>query len=450
MKKHIRLTAFFLAALISLTFIAACSGGSPRVLRITDENNANPIFITEDELNFLLALHKAVIFISTVYNSDEFFGTITDVPAHWFAPHNPDDPGGLTNAQFYAENALLFIEYYLVAKMLCEKYDIVVSEEQEQELHRLLYEFLESFFGGSVRIFDAELSAFGINFNMFEQLAFTSQRISNLLEHLYSPDGGIFLDQLQRIYNEQYARVSIILVNNDITRDPGIFDIMDSREYEDGQFIGLGETVFTVEYNDAGEAVISEERIITRMTEEEFDEFIEDYVENFESAARVRAEEILLRTKTEDFADLLILSDDPRSASMPDGIPIRNFNSIADDHVWDEEERIFISEIFKIEIGETRIIENPYGIHIVKRYALNPEHALHPSINHFLQYTHKFEYFEIYRGLIDRKTYSMPAISYADIPHSFIFDFPGNNIPIHVFILEIIAIIYSVIDGTAR
>ncbi len=255
----------------------------------------------------------------------------------------------------------------------------------DEELEKLMRNASD---GGTKNELNAVLSGYGANYDILREAYIMEAKLEKVQIELFGKDASMVSDILKQEYMEKnyvrFKHVFIYTVNLEYEKDADgnvayfnksthqylyIKDGTTSpKKNENGENLRdkFGNIIY---YHDDGTVAYDKENgspatkydsngntIVSKMSEEELAEH------------RAYAERILnLANGNESFEhfDTLVAtySEDDGSAEYPNGIYLSETSNYDAANIRDE--------VFKMEIGETKMVSSEYGIHIIKRYELD-------------------------------------------------------------------------------
>ncbi len=225
---------------------------------------------------------------------------------------------------FVTDNAKTFIS----AMHLFDELGLELPKSETKEIDETLETLLKERADGSKSAFNADLAAYGVNYDILREVYIIEAKLEYLEEYLYGENGAepISAEEKDEYYNESYVRIKQIFLytsNKPITDDEGNFT-----------------------YDDQG-------NVATR-----------DFTDAEIAAQEKRAEEVTARlSKGEDFDSLMEkYSEDKANEQYPNGYYFTRTAQYVEE---------VVNKAFEIEVGEYATVRSEYGIHIIFREELD-------------------------------------------------------------------------------
>lgn len=218
------------------------------------------------------------------------------------------------------------IKKNLVCMYLFDKYSLKLPDGTKDEIKEKIDKLVEDM--GGKKEFANYAADFGVDAKLLERIYLIEEEIEYLRDYLYGANGTekVTAEQKDKYYNDNYARIRHIFFS---TSTQYVLD-------------GNGSYTFDADGN----------KITTTPTDEEI------------NRKKVTATAVHARIEAgESFEELLEqYTEDEASKTYKNGYYLTSTIDYIDE---------VVDAAFDMEIGEVRLVNSDYGVHIVKRYALD-------------------------------------------------------------------------------
>ena len=218
--KKIRLISLFLAVLLTVGAMAACTKQKTAM-------EYEGCRVTTNMYSYWLSQIKS-----------SYVSASNDTEEYW----NTEYADGGTYADKLKEIVDFNVKVNLVCMHLFEEMGLEVSSEEKDEIDTAIDDLLASY--GSKSELNSMLAGFGINVNILKDIYNVDLKASKVYEALYAEGGVRAIDDeaLDKFYKENYSRIDIIFV----------YDSFEYKKDEDGNLIfnQASETYEKIELDD--------------------------------------------------------------------------------------------------------------------------------------------------------------------------------------------------------
>lgn len=309
MNKSKRILTFILALITVMMCFVSC-GQSASVMEFQKYK------VTGNMYKYWMSRYKA-LFLYTYAGSE-------DSKTFW----DTEIADGVTAEKLFTNIVDENIKKNIICMYLFDKYNLTLTASAEEAIDADIEQLINDIGEGSKKQFNAYAADFGVNEKILKQIYIIEEKIELLRDYLYGQNGVEKITDAQKndYYKENYVHIKHIFFS---TTDKYILD-------KDGHY----------QYDAAGN-VITE-----KLTDEE------------KQRQTVKADAVLARIKEgESFETLLNeYSEDESSKTYTNGF----YLSASTDYI-DE----VTSAAFDMEENEIRLVTSAYGVHIIKKYALD-------------------------------------------------------------------------------
>lgn len=313
MKKFKKLIAVLLLAATLCLLLPSCKTdlGKP-VMTLGDT------VITENMLEFWLSRYKA--YIVTYYLDGKNSSAFWDQKVS-----GSDKTWNETFTEFIIDNA----KTYCAALYLFDELGLSVSDKVVKQIDEEIETLLINQADGNKNTFNEILSQYGVNMDILRELYVLEEKVEFVQEYLYGKNGiePISTETKEKYYQDNYVRFKHVFLY--LNNRPA-FDA-------DGNY----------KYNEDGTVAYRE------MTEEE------------NNKVREKANGLLADIKAGTLTFEEVLQKHGEDITNEEYI---NGYYLSDDSVYVEE---VVKALDDMEVGEVRLVESEYGVHIVRRYELD-------------------------------------------------------------------------------
>lgn len=286
---------------------------------------------------------------------------------------------------YYTKIVLEEAKTYLAAIALFEEKELKLPDSYIKEIDEQMEELVLTEADGSKSAFNAILAEYGANYDILRESYIIEAKISYLMEHLFGKNGSkVGANIVDEYYQENYARFKqVFLYTFDYRYETD--DNGDIVYYKDGNRISY-DTSKTQKKNSDGEVLkdsngdviyvytddSGKERIAYDpdgasrypITDESGNAVRDPYNATEKKQVKEEIEELMSQVKKGDTVafDALVdeYSQDEGLKDYPNGYYITKST------VYDSPE--VIQEVFKMDVGEAKIVTSDYGFHLVMRY----------------------------------------------------------------------------------
>ena len=326
-KRFAKTIAVILCLAMMLPALFACSGGGSAIV-VSDKKTG--LGITESMFSYWLSYYKTEFLNSYGYQED---------PAELWAM----DTGEGTLGELLNKSILDNVKYTVAAAVLYKNSGQELSKELLGELDQTIKDMAADF--GSEKLLNEELKKYGADAKVLKKILEFEETYMALHDYLYNTDTGtskISDADVSASYEErskEYVRIKHILIN---TLPP-----------EEAAADGTGSAA-----NDALDA-------LTGTDDTDDTTPVADDAQTQYEAKLAQLKDIQDKIAAgEDFESFLDQSEDPGTASYPDGYFFRNDGSMVQE---------FADAAFDMAVGEVRSVETAYGTHVMKKYEITQE-----------------------------------------------------------------------------
>ena len=325
LKKFARMTAAVILCSLMLTSASCGSGGGKTAMSLTYGGKTTTL--SSNIYSYYMSYVKTMM-LYQYYSGSGVTDTaqMADIPGMWSSAYKGQSIPGVKTIGDYAKlQAQTQVENVLAVIAYCKQHNLELSKTQLNDIDVKIKDIINNQYSRSASMFEAALARFGINQTIFRQIK-RYEAMSGLVQtYLFDASTGklkITDDMVNQFYQKNCARVKHILIK----LSPGTKDVNGNPE----------------KYSDEELAV-----------------------------RRQKADDIYNSIKNgADFDSLLSDSEDPGSASYPDGYTISKSTNFVPEFI----EAVFPAKADEtgMKVGEVREVESSYGIHIMKRFDLLP------------------------------------------------------------------------------
>ena len=293
--------------LASLMLILCACEKSPIVMEYEGQ------VISADMYTYWMSRYKALFLYS--------YADSTDSPEFW----STEVADGITAETLFTNIIDENIKKNLVCMYLFDKYSLKLPSSTESDIDADM-EQLISDIGGS-EVFEEELTALGINKKTLREIYIIEEKIEYLRNYLYGTNGveKVTDEQKQAYMEDNYVCIRHIFFS---TSPEYVLDSNGSYTYDDSGNI----IIKTPTAEEINKKKVTAEAVYERICQgEDFEKMLEEY------------------------------TDDDASISYENGFYLTSSIDYIDE---------VTEAAFDMEIGEVRLVNSDYGVHIVKRYEL--------------------------------------------------------------------------------
>ena len=316
-----KIIAFIIViALVGTAFMASCGGGVKSGAPVMRSNHGGTVStVSSNIFSYYLSFVKS----SELYQYSSYFqmmgmGEIPDSPEIWNQeiPLDSGNPSIRTYGDVVRLQAVSQVQQLFAVELYCKDNNISLTKDEINEIDVAIKEMVRADFRNSKMNFNMTLARFGVNEQIFKQIKELERLYSVFTNYLLSPTTGIKPVSDTAIWDkfaDEYVRVRHILIRT----STGELD-------EEGREIPFSD-------EELAEKLAKADDIYNKiLSGEDFDDFYEE-------------------------------SEDPGSASYPNGYCFpRNSGMIIE----------FEDAAFDMKIDEVRMVETDFGMHIMKKYEL--------------------------------------------------------------------------------
>ena len=209
--KKIRLISAVLVLIIALCALAACAE-SPAMMTITDGTITKTI--DQNVYTFLLSRMRGTLaFYEYDTESDKFWRTVIS-------------NDGATWDDYFSNEIFDQTKRYLTVEYLFEKEGLTLEAAREAKVDATMSGLLEKV--GSKTALNKELKSFGVNYDMLREIYVIEQKYAQIMEYYYGKEGEkIPTLEKDKYYSENYVAFGqIFLPTNEWVKDENGNDIM--------------------------------------------------------------------------------------------------------------------------------------------------------------------------------------------------------------------------------
>lgn len=381
-KRNTVFLSLILALCLSISLLCGCRKenlGEPVMTLGDDELTANMFML------FLARAKGGVAFSLSDARNDSFWDMLISEE-------------GKTYADYYHELVIESSKTILAAVNMFHEMGLKLPDSKiakiDEELEKLMRNASD---GGTKNEFNAVLAEYGANYNILRKVYIYEAMVSAVQEELFGKDASKVSSLLKQEYMENnYVRFKHIFIYTvkarQETDENGTVIYYDAEskkylyEYSDDTDTKLdekGELICDkfgtpIRYYKDGTVAYDKKNGITSSLKDKDGNTIVDKLtgdelkERREFAERIKNE--LYENMSDSAFDALVnaYSEDDVFKEYPNGVYLTAYSNYDPVSVRDE--------LFKMEIGEYKTVESDYGIHIVRKYALD-EGAFSASAN---------------------------------------------------------------------
>lgn len=218
------------------------------------------------------------------------------------------------------------IKKNLICMYLFDEYSLTLPEESKKEIKDKVEQLVEDM--GGKKEFNSYAADFGVNAKQLEEIYLIEEKIEYLRDYLYGANGAekVTIEQKNKYYEDNYSRIRHIFFS---TSTQYVYDENGNYTYDaDGNKVTVTPTD-----EEINKKKVTATAVHARIEAgEDFEKMLEEYTED--EASKTYKNGYYL-TSTADYIDEVV------------------------------------EAAFDMEIGEVRLVNSKYGVHIVKRYALD-------------------------------------------------------------------------------
>ncbi len=366
-----------IALLLALTLLCGtlfgCASKGKPLMKLDDSEISVNVF--ELYLSRMKGLLCTTAYLGNSATKDDFWDTWLDLGNH------------TTYNEHYTDIVLETAKSHLAALALFEERGLELPKSYIDEIDSEMQELVDTQADGSKTAFNAIIGEYGVNYEMLREAYIIEAKIDYLQDDLFGEDGSkIGSSIIEEYCNNNYVRYKEIFLKTweyeyEVDRNGDLIYFTD-----DGK-ISYDKTA-TAKKNDAGDYMVDEdgcrvyvyidddgnERIAYKKegasrqikTDSEGSPVVKYYNATEKALVAKEAREIFAQVEQGDTIGFDILlaesrNDNSGMAEYPNGYYVtKQTNSQSSE---------MIDELFEMEIGEVRLIEQgEYGYHIVMRY----------------------------------------------------------------------------------
>ena len=310
--KKIRIISAVLALVIALISLASCSGSTP-VMTISDGTVTKTIDL--NVYTFLLSRMRGTLsFYDYDTESDRFWRTVISNDGTTYDDH-------FSSTIFEQTKRYLMIEY------LFETEGLTLDASREAKVNATMDGLLKK--AGSKTALNSELKGFGVNYEMLRDIYIIEQKYSQIMEYYYGKDGEKISElEKNKYYAENYVAFGQIYLPT--------YEVLTGADGKEG----------TAAYDDEKKAEIAKKA-------KEYASACNGDIEVFKEYSRLYSDTADSGEPTYLFVQAEYYGLQSASAAYLDRIA---------------------ATLSDMTVGEVRVIESPYGYHVICRYA-REDHA---------------------------------------------------------------------------
>ena len=361
--------AVLLILIMAVSCLAGCSSKGKTLMKIED---------TEISVNlYKLYLSRLKGILCSSYS----FGADAMEDSFWDTIMSKE---GMTYNTYYSKSILDNTKTYLAAMYEFDKRGLELPKSTLDAIDKRIDEFIENDAEGSKTKFNAILSSYGVNVNILREAYIIEAKINLLKDTIYGEKGELIAKNLIDDYYEQnYARFKqIFYYTYDyvyITDDNGddIYYLSNGNIAYDTEATAATDSDGAPLYDTKGDRIyifVNDEGL-TRIAYDkkngerhhktaEDGSYIIAQLEGAELQAVLDlAAQAMEKTAKDDYNGFeALMSDDE---SYPNGYYMTRETNYDSPEV--------VEALFEMEIGEVRMIQSDYGIHIIMKYELEDD-----------------------------------------------------------------------------
>ena len=365
--------AFALVCLMALSCFVGCGAKAKTLMTLDGEKMSVNLF------ELYLSRMKGMLCTTSYYGNsatqDSFWETWKD-SSTW-----------TTYNQHYTNVVLEASKTYLAAEALFEAEGLKLPDSYMDEIDAEMERLVEEEADGSKTAFNAIIGEYGVNYNMLREAYIIEAKIDYLQDHLFGENGSkIGADIIDEYYNNNYARFKQVFLysfeyiydtdaNGDhiyYRNDNGkiSYDTENGapKEAEGGGYVldAKGDRVYYYTDDSGKERIAYKKTGAARnlVVDDDGNAVTRQFNTTEMELLTEEANEILAQVKKGDNVsfDALVTkySEDKGLADYPDGYYVTENTAYEAPEV--------IKSLFKMEIGDYKMVKSDYGIHIFMRY----------------------------------------------------------------------------------
>jgi hypothetical protein len=314
-----------------------------------------------------------------------YYGSAAKAPDFW--DNWMDANTWETYNDYYTNMILEESKSYLVAVALFDELDLTLPDSYTKEIDEKLEKLVEDEADGSRTAFNAIIGAYGVNYEMLREAYIVEAKIAYLQDHLFGVNGAkVGANIVDEYYRETYARFKqVFLYTFEYVYETDVNG--DHIFYKDNGKISYDTEKGAPKAAESGEGYVldkngdriyfftddkGKERIAYKKTDATkkliFDEkgnaVTRQYNDTELELLTAEANDIMSQITKGDTVNFDVLvskhSEDKGLAAYPDGY------YVTPSTVYEAPE--VIKELFKMEVGDYKMLKSEYGIHIFMRY----------------------------------------------------------------------------------
>lgn len=324
MKKITRkIFIILLACLMMIGTLPSCSNLGTTVMELGDSE------ITGNMIEFWLARYKAT-FLQYYSASIKAQYGLTSTDDIW---EITDTDSGKTYDELFTEYIIENAKTYLCAMYLFDQFDLELSKESVDAVDEYLEELKEVYGGGSKSELNAQLAAYGANYEIFREIMLIEAKVEKLQDHLYGANGIEKLSsaEIEAYYQKNYVRMKEICI------------FINERPKTD----------------DKGNFVTDDDGYVKYETMSAADNEI----------ARSKAEAAMAKLKTGSSFESVLSEYDENTA---DDMYVNGIYMSADSAYGNDKDLQKIYDtLLEMSVGETRMVELSHNLTILKKLELD-------------------------------------------------------------------------------
>lgn len=304
-------TVSLIIALIMILCLVSCSDSSPAALTLEEHE------ISEAKYSYWASSHKG----NYMYTYED----IENTAAYW----QSELTEGVTVAEYFDSLTLDSVKATLINCVLFDKYGLSFTESELDSVDAYISDLIKERADGSKNQMNTVLGEYGINLNILRDIYLDEEKAAKVFEYLFSDDGEMALSEkdYEKFYNENYVRVQMIYIEN----------ISTYATDDDGNRITGDDGYYVIEKLE-GEEKVKKDQAVKAVQDglangESFDELYEKYSElkDYTGGQYYSA--------TENYSDVFYYK--------------------------------LVSEVEKLNVGDTVTLESEMGTCIIKKLELD-------------------------------------------------------------------------------
>lgn len=374
-KTYIRLLSLLLCVAMLCGTMTACGGGGETMMKLGDQKLSVNIY------ELMLSRYRGTMEYSYPDAAQDQFWDIVI------------DSSGVTYNDYFTASILDNAKTYICAMYVHDEVEgLTLPEETIKGIDEELRTMIDELADGSKTAFNAQIAAYGVNYQMLRDAYIMEAKIMNLQNTLYGVDGALLSDVVkEEYYQKNYVRFKHVF----FFTYGAVYETDENGDaiyYNDNDSIAYDKTNGTTKTDENGNTVkdangdpvyYTADGRISYDKKNGLRAYVYDkngyvttrkYTDEEIELARGKAEQIYQMAQADyDFDELVeIYNEDQGLDEYTNGFYLTPASEY--------EVEVVKEAVQEMKVGEIRLIESDFGFHVVKRYELD-EGAYHDTVN---------------------------------------------------------------------